>query len=269
MGASMPNWVMNKIMVGKPEYVETIEKQYCIKRDGNDGLDFDFNKVKRMPKELSIEYGSRSDAGIKLYMTKVCPTATYFGTKQDKLTKEEFLEAAKLICQHALSGDELILPKTEVERMKEQYADKFEEVINLGKAQVDNAKKYDAINWYEWSIRNWGTKWNSNSYEAGEDGRSFYFETAWSPALPVILELSKQHPEMKFGCLYSDEEIGCRVGYALIHDGKIDFEGSFDDRTPDAYKLAFDLWGCGDMFRWDEKEGTYMPIQEEHEMCQY
>ncbi len=265
----MPNWVMNKIMVGKKVYIDTIEKQYCIKREGKGYLDFDFNKIRKMPKELQIEFGSRSDAGIKLYMTKICPTAMYFGNKQDKVTKEEFSKMAKLVCHHSLNGDELILKKADVEEMKSQYADKLEDVVNLGKTQIDNIQKYGAMNWYEWSIKNWGTKWNASSYEKGEDGRSFFFETAWSPALPAILELSKQHPEMKFGYLYSDEEIGCRVGYALIHDGNVDFDGSFEDQSPDAYRLAFDLWGCGDMYRWDEKKETYIPIQEENEMCQY
>lgn len=58
--------------------------------------------------------------------------------------------------------------------------------------------------------------------------------------------------------LYSDEEIGSRVGYALLTNGHVDFEGNFPDQSKDAYKLAFDLWGCADEYLWDEKKGKYV-----------
>lgn len=57
--------------------------------------------------------------------------------------------------------------------------------------------------WYNWNIKNWGTKWNayySLSYPAGsewsEKNNVIFFETAWSPAYPIIEELSKTHKDI-------------------------------------------------------------------------
>jgi hypothetical protein len=51
-------------------------------------------------------------------------------------------------------------------------------------------KKYGADNWYDWSLQNWGTKWNCSDAFINESGMSF--TTAWSPPLPVIAVLAKK-----------------------------------------------------------------------------
>lgn len=53
-------------------------------------------------------------------------------------------------------------------------------------------------NWYDWSIANWGTKWNAygQSIEQGFDGEAILtFDTAWSPPIPVIEALRKKYPK--------------------------------------------------------------------------
>ena len=72
------------------------------------------------------------------------------------------------------------------------------------------------------------------------------------------LNVYKQNPDIKFGFLYSDEAIGSHVGYLLLKAGHIDFEGTFEDYTVDAYKLAFDLWGCEEDYEYSEKLETYV-----------
>lgn len=50
-----------------------------------------------------------------------------------------------------------------------------------------NQEKYGYPSWYEWSIDNWGTKWDTeieeDSYSLSEDGKtvSMSFDTAWGP----------------------------------------------------------------------------------------
>lgn len=83
--------------------------------------------------------------------------------------------------------------------------------------------------WYEWSNSNWGTKWDC--YDMMEEttelnkkyadnnltddcSAHYSFQTAWSPAIPVILEMSKQYPTMIFE--FSAEECGC--GYAGVYE---------------------------------------------------
>jgi len=65
--------------------------------------------------------------------------------------------------------------------------------------------------WYNWNIRNWGTKWDvaihenkeySDTYiegptENGENLVVYYnFHTAWSPPVPALAKLSAQYPSL-------------------------------------------------------------------------
>jgi len=50
-------------------------------------------------------------------------------------------------------------------------------------------EKYGADNWYDWSVKHWGTKWNCCDPFINELGMSF--TTAWSPPTPVIEALAK------------------------------------------------------------------------------
>ena len=75
------------------------------------------------------------------------------------------------------------------------------------------------FDWYEWHCAMWGTKWNSDGTacmpikEAAKlDPDSFrdfdiYFETAWSPAIPVIEALIEQCPAIDIVCSFY--EGGC------------------------------------------------------------
>lgn len=71
-------------------------------------------------------------------------------------------------------------------------------------------------NWYSWNVRNWGTKWDvsvSNDeqypetelYEETDTSLSYKFNTAWSPAIPVIEKLSEQYPECEITLSYEEE----------------------------------------------------------------
>ena len=58
--------------------------------------------------------------------------------------------------------------------------------------------------WYNWNVANWGTKWNCGEVwhdrtteQITEVGNTSYnFDTAWSPAEPVIAALAEQFPTL-------------------------------------------------------------------------
>jgi hypothetical protein len=58
--------------------------------------------------------------------------------------------------------------------------------------------KYGYDSWYMFCVDNWGTKWDAHIEEAEltDDGGvaviDTYFDTAWSPPLPVYKELTRQ-----------------------------------------------------------------------------
>lgn len=77
---------------------------------------------------------------------------------------------------------------------------------------------YGKNNWYDWSIENWGTKWNS--VDAELDGDEIRFLTAWSPCDPVIAALAEMFPMMRF--TYNFYETGmCFCGERIYENGKL------------------------------------------------
>lgn len=76
------------------------------------------------------------------------------------------------------------------------------------------------IDWYEWSIQNWGTKWNAYSDEVLEEDRIVKFDTAWSHPYPVIEALSKKHPDHVIEVAYADEDLGFNLGVYRALNGE-------------------------------------------------
>lgn len=52
-----------------------------------------------------------------------------------------------------------------------------------------NLKTYGFKNWYDWSIANWGTKWNCYEFEWVTE-KKCTFLTAWSPPDPILQALA-------------------------------------------------------------------------------
>lgn len=84
-------------------------------------------------------------------------------------------------------------------------------------------KKYGAPNWYDWSLKNWGTKWNAYDIQevVKSDGSPAIpqFMTAWSPPEAFYLALSQAFPKLTFKCHY-DIELGNGSGYMVFKNGR-------------------------------------------------
>ncbi|WP_312281125.1 hypothetical protein [Oscillibacter sp.] len=110
---------------------------------------------------------------------------------------------------------------------------------NLGMAERE---KYGKDNWYDWSISNWGTKWNSYGYDGAYtlqdfDGEHIEFQTAWSCADPVIRTLAEQYLDLSFEYLWADEDFGHNTGKKEYENG----EEMFCDIPPGGSKEALEL----------------------------
>jgi len=82
-----------------------------------------------------------------------------------------------------------------------------------------NVAEFGIKGWYDWSVENWGTKWNSYDGQWGEeDANCFSFLTAWSPPFPVINQLSKLC-KCAFRLSYLDEGAMFVGHYAVDPDG--------------------------------------------------
>jgi hypothetical protein len=84
--------------------------------------------------------------------------------------------------------------------------------------------------WYDWNVREWGTKWDITFDEHGENEIEFntqdstyylqwYMETAWSPAVPIWYAMANKFPNLEFHWEVT-EEANFYACTALFRDGK-------------------------------------------------
>lgn len=143
-------------------------------RDGREEeIVFDFDKILPMPESLQIEAGSRGDDG---YLA-------LYGTDE---------QIAEALAWPRWAG----LGLTDRAKLLVHLEKTAPDSLRIGKQYKANLDRYGCTNWYDWNIKNWGTKWNASDSE--EKGGKITFQTAWSPPVPVILATSKQFPKLEF-----------------------------------------------------------------------
>ena len=102
-------------------------------------------------------------------------------------------------------------------------------------------------NWYEWSLKHWGTKWNACHSKIGKitsETLIIYFDTAWSLPEPVLEQLAWLFPELRFDILYIEE--GCSfAGHMTFEKGALKNSAEMEcgEDNPDfieLYKQVYD-----------------------------
>ena len=82
-----------------------------------------------------------------------------------------------------------------------------------------------SITWYDWSIENWGTKWNAcdahmEEYKKGDKQAFYNYETAWGPAMAWQEKVIEYFPWLRFD--FEWEELGMNFcGSMTGADGKV------------------------------------------------
>ena len=69
-------------------------------------------------------------------------------------------------------------------------------------------KKYGATDWYDWSIKNWGCKWDARDIEIEESGDDNFlyliFNTPWSPPIDFYNKFAKEY-KLEMDATYTEE----------------------------------------------------------------
>jgi hypothetical protein len=133
-------------------------------------------------------------------------------------------------------------------------ADDSPEQIALVAKEKANLKKYGYANWYDWSVANWGTKWNAGGvdreemmvdYDEDVDDTGiaiFTFDSAWAPPIGVFRKLKEIHPDLFIEGRYSEPGVG--------------FFGVWEDGDDRCYQME-DLTGSTDPF-WSSEDGILL-----------
>ena len=88
----------------------------------------------------------------------------------------------------------------------------------------DEAKERGLVDWYDWNIENWGTKWDAYDVDVHRPtAEELYitFDTAWAPPVPVIQAMQEQHPELSI--FASFDEYGMMIRGEIETDGTVTY----------------------------------------------
>jgi hypothetical protein len=148
------------------------------------------------------------------------------------------------------TGEDLLRAKTR--------GDSQEHILELMKEikfADDNVKNHGYANWYDFCAAEWGTKWGA--YElvvctSNEDCLELSYDTAWSPATPVLTKLSKMYPKLNFEQHVLDEGMGF-AGTQEFKDGEYNetlYDGSAMYRfCNDEFGHTYEQCKCGEWFQ--------------------
>lgn len=210
----MPNWVINKLRVeGNPQEVEKLFNHIS-----DDGRSIDFEKIIPMPPSLRIDASTNSDAGYAIVFYQETGDSKYL----DEIISRSWTSNY---------GIQTIEDLIDFYKKKEDY----DKILEDGRICYENKVNYGYKNWYNWSIDNWGTKWDASETYV-EDGE-ISFETAWSTPYPVIKKLSEIFPDLTLKLRFADESIGDNCGEYHLKNGEVIFESIYDEVE------ACILWG--------------------------
>jgi hypothetical protein len=93
------------------------------------------------------------------------------------------------------------------------------------------AKTPEGDGWYEWRIENWGTKWNpenSTVDRTSDTTMTAWFDTAWSPPIPIIQKLSELFPTLEIMIEFEEEGLEFS-GYKTFKSGTVIAEEDVED----------------------------------------
>lgn len=134
-------------------------------------------------------------------------------TKLDFSGKEQDIQKLFAFVKSDASGFDFrnIIPYPTREECPEKYlitdAEELDGYWHSPSKHLILSSKDDYLDWYNFSIDNWGTKWNASDVYVDEKTFSIEFQTAWSFCYPVLKKLSELFPDIFITASYADEDV--------------------------------------------------------------
>lgn len=120
---------------------------------------------------------------------------------------------------------------------------------------------YGTDNWYNWSIKNWGVKWDACESEFNpDDDITVTFETPWGPPVEFLQKLSLEFPDLDFELQFADEFFGqYPLGELYFKNGGVSECSGPIEGSKKAEAFADSVW----MVMWVTDWTALKPIEEE------
>ena len=137
--------------------------------------------------------------------------------ENERVIKEELVEPTALSFWNFVRPTDEELPYYFGQKTKPEDEDNPEAT---SEERLAKAMSFSKSDWYDWNVRNWGTKWDANDDELDtdldtlkeQDSLSYRFSTAWGIPEPIFTAMVEQHPELDFD-FDSEEEQGWGAKY--------------------------------------------------------
>ena len=109
--------------------------------------------------------------------------------------------------------------------LKEEKPENWEELSPA--EQMAHSLKFSGRDWYDWNIREWGTKWDACDVSFEDlDPITYNFSTAWSIPEPVFRAMVAEFPTLEFD-FHCEEEQGWGATFAG-KDGELSLVEEWD-----------------------------------------
>lgn len=193
----MPNHTETILTVtGDKKQLATFVEKHIVETKDGEGRQFDFNTITPCPDVLF----------------KACsPSPLDMG--KDKEGNYKALERIKGLD---------IPDEDKAKRLKDEQAE-------LNRA-IENKREYGSANWYSFCLKHWGTKWGAYGCHITQEDKDcfvLHYQTAWSPATPILVKLGKMYPKLTFDNVFVDE--GWNYAGYIIVEGRYLTDKIFDN----------------------------------------
>ena len=128
----------------------------------------------------------------------------------------------------------------------------------MAETMAEIQRGFDEDNdWYNWNVRNWGTKWDACNAAVWEEPNElrYDFDTAWAIPEPALIAMSAKYPSLVFD-LHSEEEQGWGADIIFSKGcAKLIKEWDVPNSHQDYIDQERECWGCESV--WKQEDGTW------------
>lgn len=235
----MPNHIQNRLQVigDKKQVTEVLKFISSVDNEGRK-VQIDFNKIKPMPDGMNLEVNEHIKMWVEVCTGQINFTPLFHSDNEsfsDRFKNGNYKMLADRL--QASTAFEYLLGKR-----KGNVKDLSNEDFNLFIQCLKNYREYGNTSWYEWSIENWGTKWNAYSQnDERNTSDTIYFQTAWSSPIELMAELSSKFPKVTLQLDYADEDSGSNTGRITLQNGEAIEVFQPESQSKEGYDIYFEL----------------------------
>lgn len=212
----MPNWCTNHMIIsGDKQLISELANKIIRKDpDNNDRLIFDFEGIFPTPEVYYQEVDSMLAAAAEIFIFK--PS---FVLSENELTKSNFglrpiypwlYEALHQYLSPLCNWDKVTVSEAEA-LIRSDDSGTLQKNCKVDIGVIDrlrrNVEQYGYIDWYNWRVSNWGTKWNAceSCVTVTDENIDVCFETAWAPPEGIYRAICEAYPDLQLTARFIEE----------------------------------------------------------------